>query len=215
MAVTNVLRQSNHVVSWLVGPGVRVLVFAVLTVPFLGLLWGVINASLGPDPAEHLMHVTGEWALRILVLVLLARPLAQKGWPSLFRYRRMLGLFVFFYGTVHLLVFAQVYIGWRQDLLLEELAERPYVLVGSAAWLGLLPLAITSTDRWRRYLRQGWRRLHRLVYPVAALAWCHVWWLARSDIGDAVVYGLLLGSLLGWRLQRFMTKVLRSRKPSC
>ena len=211
----NTSTESSPMTTWLLGPGVRVLVFIVLSLPFLNLLWGVLSGALGPDPAERLMHVTGEWAMRVLALVLLGRPLAQHGWPRLFRYRRMLGLFVFFYGTVHLLVFAQVYIGWRWELLLEELAERPYVFVGAAAWLGLLPLAVTSTDQWRRRLRQHWRQLHQLVYPVTILACCHIWWLARSDVGDALVYAALTGLLLGWRLQRFITKVLRSRKPSC
>ena len=90
------------------------------------------------------MHVTGEWVMRFLVLVLLATPLARYGWPRLARYRRMLGLYVWFYATLHLLVFAQVYIGWSGEQLVEELADRPYVLVGFLAWLTLVPLGITS-----------------------------------------------------------------------
>ena len=106
-------------------PAIRVAVFLTCLLPFLALARAVASNSLGPDPAEHLMHVTGEWVMRFLVLVLLATPLARNGWPRLARYRRMLGLYVWFYATLHLLVFAQVYIGWSGDQLVEELAERP------------------------------------------------------------------------------------------
>ena len=111
-------------------PAIRVAVFLACLLPFLALVRAIATNSLGPDPAEHLMHVTGEWVMRFLVLVLLATPLARNGWPRLARYRRMLGLYVWFYATLHLLVFAQVYIGWSGEQLVEELAERPYVLVG-------------------------------------------------------------------------------------
>lgn len=190
-------------------PGVRVLVFLLGLLPFAGIVYGAASNALGPDPAEALMHQTGEWVLRFLVLVLLARPLASMGWSRLFRYRRMFGLYMYFYTTLHLGVFAQVYIGWSGAILLEELVERPYVVVGFAAWVLLLPLAITSTDGWRRRLGRRWRQLHQLVYPVTVLGWLHLLWLSRSDVGQAVLYGAIFALLLGWRLRGFMTKVLR------
>lgn len=153
------------------------------------------------------MHVTGEWVMRLLVLVLLATPLARYGWPRLARYRRMLGLYVWFYATLHLLVFAQVYIGWSGEQLIEELAERPYVFVGFLAWLILVPLGITSARRIRRKMGHYWRQLHKLTYVVAVLGWLHLLWLSRSDLGDAVIYGALLGVLLAYRLQWLRTKV--------
>ena len=159
--------------------------------------------QLGPDPAKVLMQGTGEWALRGLAVVLLASPMAKFGWPSLFQYRRMLGLLVFLYVSLHLLLFAQVYVGWSATLLLEELQERPYVLVGFTAWLTLLPLALTSTHRARRALGRRWRQLHRLIYPATVLAWLHLLWLARSDWGEAMVYGAVLGGLLAWRVHRY------------
>ncbi|MDG0991837.1 MAG: sulfoxide reductase heme-binding subunit YedZ [Luminiphilus sp.] len=189
-----------------------VLVFALALTPFMLIIYGVLGNTLGPDPAEALMHQTGEWAIRLLVLVLAARPLAQWGWPALFRYRRMLGLFMFFYTTLHLLVFAQVYVGWNPAILLEELIERPYVLVGFGGWALLIPLAVTSTDRMRRKLRQRWRQLHQLVYAVAVLGVLHVLWLSRSDIGDAVLYGLLLGTLLFWRAALVLRRRLAPRR---
>ena len=97
---------------------IRVVVFLVCLLPFMTLVRAVATNSLGPDPAEHLMHVTGEWVMRFLVLVLLAAPLARNGWPRPARYRRMLGLYVWFYATLHLFVFAQVYIGWSGDQLI-------------------------------------------------------------------------------------------------
>ena len=170
--------------------------------PLAWLLWALTLDQLGPDPAKVLMKGTGEWALRGLALVLLATPLAKAGWPGLFRYRRMLGLFVFLYVSLHLMLFAQVYVGWSVTILFEELRERPYVLVGFTAWLTLLPLALTSTHRARRALGRRWRRLHRLIYPATVLAWLHLLWLARSDWGEALLYGVVLGGLLGWRVRR-------------
>lgn len=181
-------------------PAVRVLVFLLLLGPFIALVTQIANNSLGPDPAEHLMHVTGEWVIRLMVLVLAATPLARNGWPRLARYRRMLGLYVWFYATLHLLVFAQVYIGWSAEVLLEELTERPYVMVGFAAWLILVPLGITSAHAIRRRIGRHWKSLHKLTYAVVVLGWLHLLWLSRSDVGDAVVYGALFAVLFLTRL---------------
>ena len=183
-------------------PALRVLVFLVCLVPFALLVTGVVSNSLGPDPADHLMHVTGEWVMRFLVLVLLATPLARYGWPRLARYRRMLGLYVWFYATLHLLVFAQVFIGWSGEQLVEELVERPYVLVGFLAWLILVPLGITSAQVIRKKMGKYWRQLHKMTYAVAVLGWIHLLWLSRSDLGDAVIYGALLFLLLVYRAVR-------------
>ena len=194
-------RLSNRVQWWLL--------FSAGLGPFLWLLWAVVQDSLGPDPAKVLMHTTGEWALRFLVVVLLARPLSQWGWPLLFRVRRMFGLFVAFYASLHLLVFAQVYVGWSGAILAEELAERPYVVVGFSAWLLLLPLSITSLHSLRRRMGRHWRSLHRAVYLIALLATLHVLWLSRSDVGEALLYALIFGGLLGWRVLTFWRKRLR------
>ena len=195
-------------------PGIRVAVFIIWLLPFLALVRAVAMNTLGPDPAEHLMHVTGEWVMRLLVLVLLATPLARWGWPRLARYRRMLGLYVWFYATLHLLVFAQVYIGWSGEQLIEELAERPYVLVGFLAWLILVPLGITSAHVIRRKMGRRWRQLHKLTYAVAVLGWLHLLWLSRSDVGDAVVYGVVLGLLLVYRARDFRLRSVTSEATS-
>lgn len=179
------------------------LVISACGLPLAVLATQLVMGQLGPDPAERLMQGTGEWALRGLALVLLASPLAQAGWRGVFRYRRVLGVSVFIYVSVHLLLFAQVYVGWSGALLIEELKERPYVLVGFSAWASLVPLALTSSDSARRRLGRRWRQLHRLIYPATLLAWLHLLWLARSDVGEAVVYGLIFAVLLGWRLRRY------------
>ena len=182
-------------------PAIRVAVFLACLLPFVALVLAVATNTLGPDPADHLMHVTGEWVMRFLVLVLLATPLARYGWSRLARYRRMLGLYVWFYATLHLLVFAQVYIGWSGEQLIEELAERPYVLVGFLAWLILVPLGITSVSTIRKKMGRYWRQLHKLTYAVAFCGWLHVLWLSRSDIGNAVLYGTIFTLLLLYRLR--------------
>jgi sulfoxide reductase heme-binding subunit YedZ len=188
-------------------PALRVLVFLGCLVPFAVLVIGVMSNSLGPDPADHLMHVTGEWVMRFLVLVLLATPLARHGWPRLARYRRMLGLYVWFYATLHLLVFAQVFIGWSGALLIDELVDRPYVLVGFLAWLILVPLGITSARAIRKKMGKHWRQLHKLTYAVVVLGWLHLFWLSRSDVGNAALYGGIFGILLLYRIRPVASRV--------
>jgi sulfoxide reductase heme-binding subunit YedZ len=191
---------------------IRVGVFILCLAPFIWTVYAAVTGGLGPDPAEALMHVTGEWSLRILALTLLISPLrAWTGWTVLMKLRRMLGLYAFFYGCIHLLSFLQFFIGWTPAALLEELAERPYITVGFGAWLLMLPLAITSTRGMQRRLRRNWQRLHRLVYPAAVLACLHLLWQARSDIGEALVYIIVFAVLLGWRLQR---RYRRQRAPA-
>ncbi|MFV0276652.1 MAG: sulfite oxidase heme-binding subunit YedZ [Parahaliea sp.] len=181
----------------------RLGVFALCLLPFVNLLVRALHNELGPDPAKALMLATGEWSLRLLVLTLLVSPLRRwTGWGVLMRLRRMLGLYAFFYACLHLGAFGTFYAGWSAELLLEELAERPYITVGFAAWLLLLPLAITSTRGWQRRLRRNWGRLHWLVYPAVVLGCLHMWWQARSDIGEALVYSVIFALLLAWRLRR-------------
>lgn len=186
---------------------IRFGVFLLALLPFLWLCYATFADALGPDPAEQLMHVTGEWTLRMLVLTLLMSPL--RAWtkkPLFFKLRRMLGLYAFFYGTIHLVSFLQFFTGWDSSTLLEELVERPYITAGFGAWLMMFPLAVTSTRRMQRQLGKNWQRLHRLVYPAALAACLHLAWQARSDIGEALVYGVVVALLLGWRLRRRMQK---------
>ena len=182
-------------------PATKPIVFLVCLGPLLWLVYAAASGGLGPDPAEVIMHVSGEWSLRILALTLgvaLLRQLLGKSWPL--KLRRMLGLFAFFYACLHLMSFAHFYIGWTPALLWEELVERPYITVGFLAWLLMLPLAITSTRGMQRRLKRNWVRLHKLVYPAAVLACVHLVWQVRSDAAEAMVYALIFAILLAWRI---------------
>ena len=193
-------------------PLVKPALFTVCLLPFLWLLYGAVTGGLGPDPAEAIMHVTGEWGLRLLALTLLMSVLRKwlgRPWPL--RLRRMLGLYTFFYACVHLASFAHFYIGWTGAILLEELAERPYITVGFLGWLLMLPLAVTSTREMQRRLGRNWLRLHRLVYPAAVLCCVHLIWQIRSDAAEALVYSLVFALLLAWRLK---TRLIAAGKGS-
>jgi sulfoxide reductase heme-binding subunit YedZ len=189
---------------------IRIGLFVLCLLPFVWVAHAVITNNLGPDPAEALMHATGEWCLRMLALTLLVSPLhSSTRWSVLLKVRRMLGLFAFFYGCVHFVSFLQFFTGWSFTTLLEELVERPYITVGFAAWLLMLPLAVTSTRAMQRRLRKKWALLHRLVYPAAMFACLHLLWQARSDVGEALVYIALFAVLLGWRVTRYAKKKSR------
>ena len=183
--------------------GIRFGAFILCLLPFIWVVCAAVVGRLGPDPAEVLMHFTGEWSLRILALTLLVSPLRTwTGWSVLMKMRRMLGLFAFFYGCIHFLSFLQFYTGWAPAALAEEIVERPYIALGFGAWALMLPLALTSTRAMRRRLGGNWRRLHRLVYPAAVLACLHLLWQARSDVGEALIYFAIFALLLTWRLKR-------------
>lgn len=182
---------------------IRVGVFVACLLPFAWALYGIVENRLGPDPAEALMHFTGEWSLRMLALTLLVSPLRSwTGVPWVIKLRRLLGLYAFFYACVHFGVFLQFYTGWTGEALAEELAERPYVSAGFAAWLIMLLLALTSTRKIRRRMGGLWIKLHKQVYAAAIIACLHLLWQARSDIGEALVYILVFTLLLGWRVRR-------------
>ena len=188
-------------------PAVKPILFLLCLLPFAELFWLAVNAQLGPDPAEALMKETGEWAARLLILCLLVTPLRHlSGWGSVVKSRRLLGLFCFFYASVHLVLFLHFYLGWVPARVLEEILERPYISVGFTAWLILLPLAITSTQGMQRRLRRNWQRLHRGIYPVAVLVSLHYLWQSRSDIGEALLYSSLFGLLLAYRVLRHLKK---------
>lgn len=181
------------------------LLFLVSLAPLALLVFWVASDQLGPDPAKTVVLYTGSWALNFLLLTLLVSPLRQ--WlkrPQLVRYRRMLGLFCFFYATLHALCVGTYIIGWQWEIFTEELRERPYMLVGFAAWLTLVPLALTSNRYSIRKLGRRWASLHKLVYLSAVLAVVHLVWLIRSSYLEAILYSLAAIFLLCWRLpERF------------
>jgi len=183
--------------------------------PFGLLLWGAWRGDLGANPLETVTHTTGDWALRFLLLTLAMTPLRRllgQAWPL--QLRRMLGLFAFFYASLHLLIWLVLdqEMAWRN--ILADIAERPYVTVGFLAWLLLVPLALTSTRGAMRRLGRNWSRLHRLVYPIGILGVLHFLWLVKADLFEPLVYGGILALLLAFRLPLGRLRQLRLRESS-
>jgi sulfoxide reductase heme-binding subunit YedZ len=182
------------------------LVFALCLLPLSWLLSRVAQDQLGANPQEALIRATGDWALRFLVIVLAVTPLRElSGLPALVRYRRMLGLFMYFYALLHFLSYSGFDMGFDVADIVIDIVKRPFILVGSLALLLLTPLAATSFNAAIRNLgAKRWQRLHRLVYAVAGLAILHFFWMraGKNDFAEVAVYAALLALLLGWRLRR-------------
>ena len=187
-------------------PAVKPIVFVLALLPLAALFWGAAAETLGANPAETLIRSTGDWTLRLLCLTLALTPLRQAtGWHALARLRRMLGLFSFFYGLLHFLCFAWLDMGFELDAMLRDIARRPFILVGSAALLTMLPLAATSFDRAIKTLgARRWRALHRLVHGTVLLALLHFFWMraGKNDFAEVAVYAAIVAGLLGWRVWR-------------
>lgn len=188
----------------------RPLVFALAAAP---LLWslagicGIAGVDLGPNPVRELTHVTGKTALNLLLITLLVSPLRElTGVSAWQRLRRMLGLFAAFYAVLHFTVYAVLELDLSVADLGRELAKRPYIWVGAAALLALLPLVATSTDRMMRRLGRRWLALHRSVYAIAILGVWHYWWQVKADIREPLLYAAALALLLGWRVWRWQRR---------
>ena len=165
---------------------------------------------LGPDPAQFLSLETGEWAIRLLILSLAITPLRYLlNWPYAFRFRRMIGLFAYFYVCMHLLVFLMFLLQWEWGAIGREIAERPFITIGFGGFVLLTLLALTSFNAAQRKLGRNWKRLHRLTYAVSILGVMHVIWIVRSSYFDAVLYGALVLLLLGYRLLRKYSDAVR------
>ena len=167
----------------------------------MGEVWRTGSDALGADPVAAVEHETGLWALRLLLLTLAISPLRRlSGQPVLLQFRRMLGLYAFFYACLHLGAYLVLDLGGYWAQLFEDIAKRPYITVGFLAWLLLVPLAVTSTRGWMRRLGRRWGQLHRAIYAIGVLAVLHFWWLVKSDIREPALYAGILAVLLGWRL---------------
>ena len=186
------------------------LVFALCLLPLSWLLYRVVQDLLGANPQEALIRATGDWALRFLVIVLAVTPLRElSGLSALARYRRMLGLFMYFYALLHFLSYSGFDMGFDVADIVVDIAKRPFILVGSLALLLLTPLAATSFNAAIRALGvKRWQRLHRLVYAVAGLAILHFFWMraGKNDFAEVAVYAALLALLLGWRLRQWQLR---------
>ncbi|SFD32783.1 sulfite oxidase heme-binding subunit YedZ [Paracidovorax konjaci] len=190
----------------LLHPAAKPVVFVLCLLPFAWLVYGIVADRLGPNAAEVLIRSTGDWTLRGLCLALAVTPLrVVAGLPALARFRRMLGLFVFFYAVLHLVSYAWFDMEFDLPGIVRDTLQRPFILVGMLAFGLLLLLAATSFNRAIRWLGgKRWQALHRTVYAVAGLALLHFFWMraGKNFFGEVAVYAAILGVLLGWRAVR-------------
>jgi methionine sulfoxide reductase heme-binding subunit len=194
--------------GWCLRPWSRLVLFAVMLVPLGVLVWAVAFDQLGANPAQELVRRTGDWTLRALCLVLAVTPVrVTLQLTALARWRRMLGLFVYFYAALHLLSYSWFDMGFELTDITHDIAKRPFILVGFTGFVLLSMLAITS---WNRVMRamggKTWQRLHRLVYGVAGLALLHFFWMraGKNDFAQVWLYTVIIGLLLGWRILRYL-----------
>lgn len=180
----------------------KVLVFVLCLAPVVVLGWAAYNNDLGANPIEYITHATGDWTLRFLCITLSVTPLRKLlKLPNLIRFRRMLGLFAFFYGVLHLTTYVWLdkFFDWPE--IAKDIVKRPFITAGFTSWILMLPLAITSTTGWiRRIGGKRWRTLHRLVYFSAIAGVVHYYWLVKSDVRKPVMYGAIVGTLLLLRI---------------
>jgi len=187
-------------------PAAKPLLFLLCLLPFAQLFHGAWTDTLGANPAEALIRATGDWTLRFLCITLAVTPLRH--WtkqPALARFRRMLGLFAFFYAVLHFLSYAWLDMGFELDAIVRDIPQRPFALVGFTAFVLLIPLAATSFNRAVKAIgARRWQMLHRLIYAIVLLGLLHFFWMrsAKNDFAEVAVYAAVLAVLLGWRLAR-------------
>ena len=207
------MRISHSAVSRL-----KIPVFALALGPVAWLIWAALTGNLSANPLSDITNETGVWTLRFICITLAVSPLRRlTGWNALIRFRRMVGLFAFFYGTLHLLTYVVVdrfaaldfpdgILAWStvKNLaasVVEDIGKRPFITMGFAAWSTMVPLALTSTAGMiRRLGGKRWNRLHRLVYVTGVLGVVHYWWLVKADVSRPLAYGAVVGVLLGSRI---------------
>jgi sulfoxide reductase heme-binding subunit YedZ len=183
---------------------VKPVVFLICLLPLAVLFaraFSVAGLGLGANPIEELLHELGRWGLKFLLLTLTVTPLRRwTGWNWLIGFRRMLGLFSFFYIVLHFTVYAVLDQGLDFAAIIEDVLKRPYITLGMAGLLMLIPLAVTSTKGMMRRLGKRWQKLHRLVYLIAIAGVWHFYWQVKLDTLDATLYALVLAGLLGVRV---------------
>lgn len=185
----------------------KILLFIALLLPCFWLIFAAMNNQLGADPAKKLVDQTGLWAIQCLWLSLAMTPLKNwTGSSQWIQYRRMTGLFAFFYVLLHFLSYVFLLFGAQWAFIGQELTKRPYIIVGFTAFVLLIPLAITSTAGWQRRLKRRWLTLHKLVYLVAVLALIHFIWLKKLGIFAVWPYALVLFILFAERIRSHLRK---------
>lgn len=199
----------------LLNKAAKPVVFVLALLPFAWLVWGIVTNNLGANPAEYLIRATGDWTLRFLCIVLAVTPLrVMTKTPALARYRRMLGLFAYFYVCLHLLSYGLFDMDLDLGEIAKDIAKRPFILVGFSAFVLLTPLAATSFNRAIKALgAKRWQMLHRLVYLIAGLGLLHFFWMraGKNNFAEPIVYAAIVAALLGWRVWDALRK---SRTPT-
>jgi len=189
---------------WMLSAASKPLLFSLCLLPLAGLVYGAIANTLGANPAEALIRSTGDWTLRFLCISLCVTPLRKiVHQPALARFRRMLGLFTFFYGCLHFLCYSWLDMGFVLDDIVRDIIKRPFILVGTSALLVMSTLALTSFNRAIKAMGAArWQLLHRLVYGVALLGILHFFWMrsAKQNYAEVAVYAAIIATLLGWRV---------------
>jgi len=202
--------------KWLLHPAAKPMVFAACLLPFAWLFYSALTDQLGANPAEALIRATGDWTLRFLCIVLAVTPLRTlTNTPALARFRRMLGLFVYFYVVVHLLSYSGFDMGFDVTDIAVDIAKRPFILVGFTSFVLLTPLAATSFNAAIKKLgAKRWQRLHKLVYVIAGLGLLHFFWMraGKNDFAEVFVYAAIVALLLAWRAAQYLKK--KSIKPN-
>jgi methionine sulfoxide reductase heme-binding subunit len=180
------------------------LVFAACAIPVVLMVLAILGKGpmdLGAEPARRLLHACGITALNLLLITLLVTPVRQlTGWNHVIRLRRMLGLFAFFYALLHFICYAWLDQGFDIRAIGADIVKRPYITVGMAALLLLIPLAVTSTNNMMRRLGRKWTSVHRLIYVITALGVWHFWWQVKKDIREPLLYVGMFAVLMAWRI---------------
>ena len=196
----------------------KTFVFCLALIPSVKLALGVAIYPdwLGANPAEFITRASGDWTLRFLLLTLAVTPLRKlTGWHALARFRRMLGLYAFFYGTLHLSSYVTFDHAFDVIEIARDIVKRPFITVGFSALLLMVPLAITSTNAMvKRLGAKGWLALHKLVYMIAPLGVLHFWWMVKKDVTEPALYAVLLAALLGYRIAAKLAEHRRIKPPA-
>jgi sulfoxide reductase heme-binding subunit YedZ len=199
----------------LLHPAAKPVLFAASLLPFAWLFYGAWTNQLGANPAEYLIRATGDWTLRFLCLTLAVTPLrVWTATPALARFRRMLGLFTYFYVVLHFLSYSLFDMGFDLADIARDIAKRPFILVGFTGFLLLTPLAATSFNRAVKALgAKRWQALHKLVYLIAGLGILHFFWMrsGKNDFAEVAVYAAILAVLLGWRVMQAVRRRRQSQ----
>jgi sulfoxide reductase heme-binding subunit YedZ len=191
------------------GRKIKPVLFLLLLAPLAMLAYRFYSEGFGANPIETINRFTGDWALRILLLTLAISPLIRiTRWNNIIQYRRMIGLFAFFYVCVHLTSYIVLDQFFDFNAIIDDVFKRPFITAGFSSFILLIPLAITSTNKMVERLQYRWIQLHRLVYLIAMLAVLHFWWMVKVDTREPMVYAIILAVLLGFRLVYFIKRTV-------